>query len=63
LRQGDENRWQRKPKALAECISVPSQGTEGQNNPAKWGGLEGKKKIRPQESCFYLTPFIELIRT
>ncbi|MGA7854761.1 MAG: hypothetical protein WCA15_15650 [Candidatus Acidiferrales bacterium] len=48
-------------RCLHEAASR-DHGTEGQNNPAQWGGLERKKKIRPQGSCFYLTPFIELTR-
>ena len=37
-------------------------GTEGQNNPAHRGGLDGKKKSGHRRSVFFLTPFIELIK-
>src|SRR5271170_2952183 len=37
-------------------------GTEGQNDPAQRGGLEGKKKSSRRRSVFFSTPFIELIR-
>src|SRR5271170_4247894 len=37
-------------------------GTEGQNNPVQWGGLDGKKNSGRRRSLFSLTPFIELIR-
>src|SRR5271168_3029199 len=37
-------------------------GTEGQNNPAQRGGLDGKKSSGRRRSLFSLTPFIELIR-
>jgi hypothetical protein len=44
-------------------VSVASRdhGTEGENNPAQWGGLDGKKKSGHGRSVFFLTPFIELI--
>jgi len=32
-------------------------GTEGQNNPAQWGGLEGKKTSGHQERFFFLDNF------
>src|SRR5271168_989263 len=38
-------------------------GTEGQNNPVQWGGLDGKKTSGRRRSLFSLTPFIELTRT
>src|SRR5271155_3005599 len=38
-------------------------GTEGQNNPVQWGGLDGKKTSGRRRSLFSLTPFIELIRS
>jgi hypothetical protein len=38
-------------------------GTEGQNNPAPWGGLDGKKQAGRRKAVFFLTPFIELIRS
>jgi hypothetical protein len=40
-----------------------NHGTEGDNNPAQWGGLEAKKKSSRRKSLFSLTPFIELVRT
>jgi hypothetical protein len=36
--------------------------TEGQNNPAQRGGLEGKKTSSRRRSVFSLIPFIGLIR-
>jgi hypothetical protein len=38
-------------------------GTEGENNPAQWGGLDGKKNSGRRRSVFSLTPFMELTRT
>jgi hypothetical protein len=38
-------------------------GTEGENNPAQWGGLDVKKKSGHRRGGFSLTPFIELIRS
>jgi hypothetical protein len=38
-------------------------GTEGNNNPAPWRGLDCKKKSSRRRSVFSLTPFIELIRS
>src|SRR5271155_934264 len=61
-RQSDENRWQKKPTALRESSSVRDHRTEGQNNPAQRGGLDGKKNSGRRRSLFPLTPFIELIR-
>jgi hypothetical protein len=43
-------------------VASRDQGTEGENNPAQWGGLDGKKKSGYRRSIFFLTPFIELIR-
>jgi hypothetical protein len=34
------------------------RGTEGHNNPAQCGGLEGKKNSGQRRSVFFLTPFI-----
>src|SRR6202522_4635774 len=62
-RQSDENRWQKKPTALREASSVRDHRTEGQNNPAQRGGLDGKKNSGRRRRLFRLTPFIELIRT
>jgi|BogFormECP03_OM3_1039632.scaffolds.fasta_scaffold04724_2 hypothetical protein len=36
---------------------------EGKNNPAQWGGLDGKKNSGQRRSVFSLTPFMELTRT
>ena len=36
-------------------------GTEGENNPAQWDGLDVKKKSGHSRSVFFLTPLIELI--
>jgi hypothetical protein len=43
MRQSDENRWQGKPNRCANEAASRDQGTEGQNNPAQRGGLDGKK--------------------
>src|SRR6202795_1725943 len=53
----DENRWQRKPKALAECSSVPRSrnGRPEQSCSTRWAGSQ--EKIRPQEKCFFLYSF------
>src|SRR5271170_1120307 len=53
----DENRWQRKPKALAECSSVPRSrnGRPKQSCSTRWAGSQ--EKIRPQEKCFFLDSF------
>src|SRR5271170_6727295 len=53
----DENRWQRKPKALAECSSVPRSrnGRPEQSCSMAWAGRQ--EKIRPQEKCFSLDSF------
>jgi hypothetical protein len=37
-------------------------GTEGENNPAQCGGLDGQKNSGHGRSVFFLPPFIELIR-
>ncbi|MGB8802229.1 MAG: hypothetical protein WCC97_16215 [Candidatus Acidiferrales bacterium] len=39
------------------------QRTEGNDNPAQRGGLDGKKKSSRRRSLFSLTPFIELTRS
>jgi len=38
-------------------------GTEGENNPAQSTRLDVKKKSGHRRSVFFLTPFIELIRS
>jgi hypothetical protein len=47
-------------------VASRDYGTEGQNNPAQWGGLDGKKPPATGEVFFldslYRTPFIELTR-
>jgi hypothetical protein len=53
---GRENR-----KRYGVFVASRGQGTEGKNNPAQWGGLDGKKKSGHRRSVFFLTPFIELI--
>ena len=66
--------WLRRAKAMKtagkkdqkRCLHEAASrdhGTEGSNNPAqtRWAGRQ--EKIRPRESCFFLTPFIELIRS
>ena len=51
------------PKRCLHEAASRDHGTEGSNNPAqtRWAGRQ--EKIRPQESCFFLTPFIELTST
>jgi hypothetical protein len=41
-------------------VATRAYGTEGENNPAQWGGLDVKKKSGHWRSVFFLTPFIEL---
>jgi len=38
-------------------------GTEAENNSAQWGGLDVEKKSGHTRSLFFLTPFIELLRS
>jgi hypothetical protein len=44
-------------------VASRAHGTEGQNNPAQWGGLDGKKNSGHRGSVFSLTPFMEPIKT
>src|SRR5271156_2692423 len=57
LRQNDENRWQRKPKALAEQSSVPRSrnGRPEQSCSTGWAGRQ--EKLRPKEKSFFLDSF------
>jgi hypothetical protein len=55
---GRENQ-ERYTNALASRVN----GTEGENNPAQWGGLDVQKNSGHGRSVFPLTPFIELIRS
>jgi hypothetical protein len=48
-------------KRYETLVASRDHGTEGENNPAQWGGLDGKKKSGHRRSAFFLTPFIELI--
>jgi hypothetical protein len=50
-------------KRYKNRVASRAQGTEGKNNPAQWGGLDGKKNSGQRRSVFFLTPFMELIRT
>jgi hypothetical protein len=50
-------------KRYKNRVASRAQGTEGKNNPAQWGGLDGKKNSGQRRSVFSLTPFMELIRT
>jgi hypothetical protein len=52
----------RKTKAT-NVVASRAHGTEGQNNPAPWGGLDGKKNSGHRKSVFSLTSFMELIRS
>jgi len=64
--------WLRRAKAMktagkenqTRCANEAASrdhGTEGNNNPAPWRGLDCKKKSSRRRSVFSLTPFIELI--
>jgi hypothetical protein len=50
-------------KRYASVVASRAHGTEGENNPAQWGGLDGKKNSGRRRSVFSLTPFMELIRS
>jgi hypothetical protein len=43
-------------------VAFRAYGTEAENNPAQWGGLDVEKKSGHRRSVFFLTPFIELSR-
>jgi hypothetical protein len=49
-------------KRYKNRVASRAQGTEGKNNPAQWGGLDGKKNSGQRRSVFSLTPFMERIR-
>jgi hypothetical protein len=49
-------------KRYKNRVASRAHGPEGQNNPAQWGGLDGKKNSGQSRSVFSLTPFMELIR-
>jgi hypothetical protein len=49
-------------KRYTSVVASRAPGTEGQNKPAQWGGLDGKKNSGDRRSVFSLTPFMELIR-
>ncbi len=49
-------------KRYKNRVASRAQGTEGKNNPAQWGGLDGKKNSGQRRSVFSLTPFMELTR-
>src|SRR5277367_3296520 len=53
-RQNDENRWQRKPKALREGSSVPRSrnGRPKQSCSMGWAGRQ--ENLRPKEKSFFL---------
>src|SRR5271168_3418513 len=57
LRQNDENRWQRKPKALREGSSVPRSrnGRPEQSCSMGWAGRQ--ENLRPKEKSFFLDSF------
>jgi hypothetical protein len=48
-------------KRYETLVASQDHGAEGENNPAQWGGLEGKKKSGHRRSAFFLTPFIVTI--
>ena len=49
------------PKRCLHEAASRDRGAEGNDNPAQWGGLDGKKKSGRGRSVFFLTPFIELM--
>src|SRR5271170_3088889 len=57
LRQNDENRWQRKPKALREGSSVPRSRNGRPEHPCSTRRAGRQEKLRPQEKCFFLDSF------
>jgi hypothetical protein len=48
-------------KRYTTVVASRDHGTEDENNPAQWGGLDGKKKSGHRRSVFFLTSFIELM--
>jgi hypothetical protein len=49
-------------KRYTSVVASRAPGTEGQNKPARWDGLDGKKNSGHRRSVFSLTPFTELTR-
>jgi hypothetical protein len=49
-------------KRYAAVCSVPSSRNGRREQSCSMGRAGGQENIRPQENCFFLTPFIELIR-
>jgi hypothetical protein len=49
-------------KRYTSVVASRAPGTEGQNEPAQPGGLDGKKNSGQRRSVFFLTPFMELTR-
>ena len=41
-------------KLYTNHVASRDHGTDGKNNPAQWGGLDGKKNSGHQERCFLL---------
>jgi hypothetical protein len=62
-----QKRWKtaarENPKRYRNRVASRGHGTEGQNNPAPWGGLDGKKNSGHSKSVFFLTAFMKLIRS
>jgi hypothetical protein len=50
-------------KRYTSVVATRDHGTESENNPAQWGGLDGKKNSGHRRSVFSLTPFMERIRS
>src|SRR3974390_1941152 len=48
---------------ITVLVAFRVYGTEAENNSAQWGGLDVEKKSGRRRCVFFLTPFIELIRT
>jgi hypothetical protein len=64
LESRDINSFQRLgPYRAKNRVASRAHGTEGKNNPAQWGGLDGKKNAGQRRSVFSSTPFMERIRS
>jgi hypothetical protein len=50
------------PGILAPNCQQANIWIEGENNPAQWGGLDGKKTSGHRESVSFLPPFMEITK-
>ena len=50
-------------KRYSNHVASRAHGTEGEHKPARWGGLDARKTPAAGEVFFFLTPFIEQIRS